>query len=137
MTRVAVVVALLAAGCELLTPPAGDAVAVGVWGGADAGLIVSDSGAHAHIGCTAGDLSGRIPLDSAGRFDVAGTYHVRLYPVAIGEPRPARFSGHTDGRDLTLTVTLTDTAVVLGPVRLRFGEEPAMTICPICRSPAP
>lgn len=137
MTRSLLAIAVLAAACELVTPPVGHTLAVGVWGGADAGLVVGDRAAHAHIGCTAGDVPGRIPLDSLGRFDVAGTYHIRLYPVAIGEPHPARFRGETDGRTVTLTVALTDTAVVLGPVRLRFGQEPAMVMCPICRHPAP
>ncbi len=133
MSRVLLAVALLASQCDLLTPDPGDTLAAGVWGGDDAGLIVSDTGAHAHVGCTAGNVTGKIPLDSLGRFDVAGTYHVQLYPVAIGEPRPARFTGRTDGDRLTLTVTLTDTAVVVGPVELRFGVEPEMAMCPICR----
>jgi hypothetical protein len=37
------------------------------------------------------------------------------------------------GRSLRLTVQLTDTAVTLGPVRLRLGTEPGMVMCPICR----
>jgi hypothetical protein len=32
-------------------------------------------------------------------------------------------------------VTLTDTAVVLGPVLLSYGKEPRMGPCPICRVP--
>jgi len=34
---------------------------------------------------------------------------------------------------MTLTVTLTDTAVTLGPVQLTLGKEPRMGPCPICR----
>jgi len=36
---------------------------------------------------------------------------------------------------MTLTVTLTDTAVTLGPVQLTLGQEPQMGPCPICRKP--
>jgi hypothetical protein len=36
---------------------------------------------------------------------------------------------------MTLTVTLTDTAVTLGPVQLVFGRDPRMGPCPICRKP--
>jgi len=36
---------------------------------------------------------------------------------------------------MTLTVTLTDTTVTLGPVRLAYGKEPRMGPCPICRRP--
>jgi len=34
------------------------------------------------------------------------------------------FSGSTNGRVMTLSVTLTDTAVTLGPVQLELGKEP-------------
>jgi len=33
---------------------------------------------------------------------------------------------------MTLSVTLTDTAVTLGPVTLVLGQEPRMGPCPIC-----
>jgi hypothetical protein len=74
--------------------------------------------------------------DARGRFDVAGRYNITLYPVARGPDHPARFAGSTDGRVMTLTVTLTDTAVTLGPVQLELGKEPRMGPCPICRKPA-
>ena len=34
-----------------------------------------------------------------------------------------------------VSVTLTDTAVTLGPLRLELGKEPQMGPCPICRKP--
>jgi hypothetical protein len=43
-----------------------DTVPVGTWGGEDAGLLVRSDGAHAHIGCTLGDVSGPISVDAAG-----------------------------------------------------------------------
>ena len=52
-----------------------------------------------------------------------------------GPDHPARFSGKIVGRVMSLTVTLTDTAVTLGPVQLTFGKEPRMGPCPICRTP--
>jgi hypothetical protein len=36
---------------------------------------------------------------------------------------------------MTLTVSLTPTARVLGPVTLIYGKEPQMGPCPICRVP--
>lgn len=124
---------VLAAGCDAVSPAPAGPLAPGVWGGTDAGLIVTDSGAHLHIGCTAGDVLGRIFLDSLGRFDVPGTYHLRLYPIAVGPPHPARFAGRAAGSLLRVTVTIADTAVVLGPVWLRLDQEPGMVNCPICR----
>jgi hypothetical protein len=88
---------------------------MGTWGGDDAGLIVSATEVHAHIGCTNGNVD--------------------AHPVDRGILHPARFFGRTDGRTLTLVVRLTDTGQTLGPVELRFGREPSMRICPICRVP--
>jgi hypothetical protein len=107
----------------------------GTWGGENAGLIADDTSAHVHIGCTAGDTKHAIVADEQGRFDVPGLYNITLYPVARGPDHPARFTGLVDGHVMTLTVTLTDTAVTLGPVRLELGKEPRMGPCPICRKP--
>jgi len=108
---------------------------VGTWGGDNAGLIATDSSAHVHIGCTVGDVHQQLVADSAGRFDVPGIYNITAYPVYRGPDHPARFSGQIVGREMSLTVTLTDTAVTLGPVLLTFGKEPRMGPCPICRTP--
>jgi len=93
----------------------------GTWGGQNAGLMAFDTTAHVHIGCTAGDTKQALVADEQGRFDVPGRYNITLYPVARGPDHPARFIGSTDGVVMTLTVTLTDTAVTLGPVRLVLG----------------
>jgi hypothetical protein len=107
----------------------------GTWGGENAGLIGSDSSAHVHIACTAGDTKQAVVADAQGRFDVTGLYNITLYPVARGPDHPARFFGTVEGDVMTLTVALTDTAVTLGPVQLVFGKEPHMGACPICRKP--
>jgi hypothetical protein len=113
-------------------PGPGDRV-FGTWGGVDAGLIAADTGAHLHIGCTLGNVAGPITLDAAGGFDVPASYNITAYPIDLGILHPARVTGVVIGRSLRLTVQLTDTAVTLGPVRLRLGTEPGMVMCPICR----
>lgn len=127
--------ALLTIACGASGPSGLTSLPIGTWGGDDAGLIVRVTEAHAHIGCTKGDVEGPIPLDSEGRFDVSGLYNVDAYPVDRGIVHPARFFGRSDGRTLTLRVRLTDTGQTLGPVELRLGREPSMRICPICRAP--
>ena len=109
----------------------------GTWGGDNAGLIASDSSAHVHIACTVGDTKQSLVADAQGRFDVPGLYNITAYPVYRGPDHPARFTGTTDGHVMSLTVTLTDTAVTLGPVQLVLGREPRMGPCPICRKPHP
>ena len=120
-------------------PPSDGLVAVGTWGGDSAGVIVNDTVAHVHIGCTYGDLSGRVTLDANGRFTRSGSFLLRAYPVAIGPTMPASFSGRVTGKTLTLTVTVSDTVnnvtVVRGPVSVRLGTDPRLGPCPICRVP--
>jgi len=108
---------------------------VGTWGGDNAGLIVNDTDVHVHIGCTLGDAAGPIHTDADGKFEATGTYNVDAYPVNRGVLHPATFSGQIVGQTMTLTVSLTDTAKVLGPVTLIYGKEPKMGPCPICRVP--
>jgi hypothetical protein len=107
----------------------------GTWGGDNAGMIVTDTDVHVHIGCTLGDAVGPIHPDANGRFEATGTYNVDAYPVNRGITHPATFSGQVVGQTMTLTVSLTDTARVLGPVTLIYGKEPQMGPCPICRVP--
>ena len=115
------------------------ALPLGSWGAKGAGLIVGDTAAHLHIGCTFGDISGRVKLDAAGRFDVSGSYMLRAYPIAIGPTVPARFVGQLIGSVVHVTVTVNDTVarqtVVKGPVDVTFGAEIQLDPCPICRRP--
>jgi hypothetical protein len=108
-------------------------LAAGVWGGDGAGLIADDSSAHVHIRCTYGNVHQEIVADREGRFDVPGEYNIRAYPVDAGIFHPAQFSGTIQESTMTLLVTLTDTAVTLGPVTLTYGKQPVMGPCPICR----
>ena len=107
----------------------------GTWGGDNAGLIVSNTDVHVHIGCTLGDAVGPIRPDADGRFEADGTYNVDAYPIDRGIIHPARFTGQIIGQTMTLTVSLPDAARVLGPVTLIYGKEPKMGPCPICRVP--
>jgi hypothetical protein len=120
--------------------PADHLIPLGTWGGDDGGLIVGDTSMHLHVGCTFGDVSGRVVVDVNGRFDVAGNYMLRAFPIAVGPPVPARFTGRIDGERLTITATVDDTVthqtVVRGPVTLILGTEPRMIDCPICRRPS-
>jgi len=117
----------------------GDTLPVGTWGGEGAGLIVEDTIAHVHINCTFGNFAGPITLDDNRRFNVAGEYVLRTYPVMVGPPQPAQFAGVIESNTLTLTVAVNDTTekklVALGPVVVYLGREPNLGPCPICRKP--
>jgi hypothetical protein len=135
MTRIIAILsscALLA--CSTVTPIPITEV-TGTWGGDNAGLIVDKTDIHVHIGCTVGDAVGPIRPGAHGRFEASGTYNVDAYPVNRGIVHPATFTGQIVGQTMTLTVSLTDTTRVLGPVTLVYGKEPRMGPCPICRVP--
>ena len=133
MTRISLlpsILAILACSAATSTPITD---VVGTWGGDNAGLIVTNTNVHVHIGCTLGDAVGPIKTDANGHFEAAGTYNVDAYPIDRGIVHPAKFTGQIVGVTMTLTVMLTDTARVLGPVTLIYGKEPKMGPCPICR----
>ena len=139
LVAAAVAIAACASGAIVKPPPFDGFIALGTWGGDSAGMIVSDTAMHLHVGCTYGDVSGRIPVGADGRFDVAGSYMLRAYPITVGPPVPARFTGRVDGATLVVTVTVNDTVqhttVVRGPANLTYGKEPRAMPCPICRRP--
>jgi hypothetical protein len=129
--------ALLLLGCNVSTPLLPGGMIGGTWGGDNAAVIADDTSAHVHIGCTSGDAhEAIIPVD--GRFTARGEYDPIVSPIVRDPPplHPAIFSGTVSGHRMLLTVTLTDTAVTLGPVVVIYDQEPKMNPCPICRTRA-
>jgi hypothetical protein len=135
-------VAVLVTSCveSSLLPPSNGQLALGTWGGDNSGIIVTDSAAHVHVGCTFGDMPGNIQLDATGRFTINGSYVLRAYPVQVGPPLPAQFSGRVIGRTLTLAIAVNDTVekkvVAMGPITVVYGRQPQVGPCPICRAPS-
>jgi hypothetical protein len=132
---------LLACSANKNLPLSGGALALGTWGGERAAMIVGDSGTHLHIGCTFGDVPGRIVVAGNRRFDAAGSYLLRAFPIAAGPTMPARVTGRLDGASATITVTVHDTVehktTVLGPLVVTYGQQPRhMPSCPRCRRAA-
>ena len=121
------------------SPPPDGLLPLGTWGGENAGMIVGDTAMHLHVGCTFGDVSGRVTVGTNGSFDVQGSYTLHAFPIVVGPSVPARFVGKVEGVKTTVTVTVNDTVekktVVLGPVVVTLGVDPKMGPCPICRRP--
>ena len=139
MKRMGPVALIVAAACALMQGPDDRLLPAGTWGGKNAGMIVSDSGAHLHIGCTLGEVVVPISVDASGRFNVPESHNLTAYPVDRGIFLPARLTGQQDLLSVSITVTVDDTVnhttVVLGPIRLRLGQRPEMGPCPICTTP--
>jgi hypothetical protein len=133
------VVSLACSSTVSSVPMSSGFIPLGTWGGDSGGMIVGDTAMHLHVACTYGDVSGRIPVSANGQFDVTGSYMLRAYPIAVGPSVPARFIGHVNGSAITVTVIVDDTVehktVTRGPVTVKFGDEPRLGPCPICRRP--
>ena len=144
MTRVPrflVAMSLLLVGCPKDNPMAPDgSLVIGTWGGENVAFIVESATTHVHVGCTNGDFPAPIAVDTRSRFNVAGSYVLRAYPVQVGPPLPAQLSGIVSGRHVTFTIAVNDTVekklVVLGPETVTLGEDPRMGPCPICIRPS-
>ena len=131
------VIGVLGCAATATTPPSGGRLSAGTWGGDSAAVMVTDTLTHVHVGCSYGDVPGRITIGDDGRFTAVGSYLLRAYPIAVGPTMPAQFTGVLSGAMLTMTVTVTDTVarmvVVRGPVSVRLGATPVMQNCPVCR----
>jgi hypothetical protein len=105
---------------------------IGTWGGSNLNLTIGAAGAVLEFDCAHGSIDQAFAADASGRFDLAGTF-VAESPGPIREDplpsHPARYSGTTDGRTMTLTVTMTDTEQVFGPFRLSFGTAGRVFKC--------
>ena len=105
----------------------------GVWGGDHAGLTVSDTSAAIEFDCAHGTLDEPPAVDRNGSFEVSGIF-VREHggPIRVDEvpdEQPARYAGTTNGRTMSLTVTLTTSSQPLGPFALALGQPGRLVKC--------
>src|SRR4051812_17089874 len=95
--------------------PAADALLPGVWGGEHIRLEITEGGATLDFDCAHGSVEGKILVDSAGRFSVAGTfYREHGGPVREGEGsngQPVRFNGRVGGSLMKFMVARPGTRV--------------------------
>lgn len=86
-----------------------DRVPKGEWGGEHVRLTVEDNGGTIEFDCAHGSLDEPLALDGSGRFDVKGSLVAEGGPTQkdeTGNARPARYRGESDGRLMSLEVTL-------------------------------
>jgi hypothetical protein len=125
------VLALLGASATCGKSPTGP-VPPGNWGGQHIGMVVNADGATIEYDCARGTIDQTL-LAADGMFTAIGT-HIREHggPVRDGETadkHPARYDGRTDGKTMTLEVTLTDSGEKLGTFTLQRGSSPSVFKC--------
>lgn len=111
--------------------PLADALTPGVWGGEHIRFEVTEGGARIDLDCAHAAVEGKIYVDRAGRFGVAGTYYhehggpVREEEEARGER--VRLTGRVGGSLMKLTVTRAGTQA--GTYTLTRDHEARVVKC--------
>ncbi|HEX8492222.1 MAG TPA: hypothetical protein VF658_05225 [Pyrinomonadaceae bacterium] len=110
-----------------------DSIPTGPWGGNHIRLNVSKSSSEVEFDCAHGTISEAIVPDSAGQFDVAGTFtRERGGPVRRGAETKSvavRYVGKIEGETMTLTLKFIETQADGGTFTLTQGSEGRLFKC--------
>lgn len=124
-------VALLACASDRVTGTRLEHVPTGEWGGSHVRLSVHDRGATIEFDCGHGTLDAPLELDQQGHFDVPGRFAREGGPVREGADdagQPVRYSGKTDGQELTLEIVF-EKGDRGGPYTLGLGRSSRLFKC--------
>ena len=106
---------------------------IGTWGGDHVRATVGLASTLLVYDCANGSIDQPFTVDAAGRFDLTGTHAMESPgPIRVGdEPvrHPARYTGSTDGKVLTFTVTLIDSSQTFGPFTLALNAPGRVVRC--------
>jgi hypothetical protein len=117
----------------LVAKPRSRQIPNGSWGGPGIRIEIQGGSATIEYDCANGTIEGPLKLDRSGKFKLSGT-HIREHagPVRVDQPlqnQPARYSGWTDGRKMTLVVTLANTKEEVGTFTLLRGQTGKIRKC--------
>jgi len=105
----------------------------GTWGGNHILMEVTDEGAQVDFDCAHGNISEPLKVDTQGKFSAKGTYvRERGGPIRIGREEKGEsviYSGTTDGKTATVTVTSSVNDEVIGTFTLTLGKGSRLTKC--------
>ncbi len=103
----------------------------GTWGGEGVILEVTPGGAEVEFDCAHGQIIQPMTLDRKGNFDWAGTFAPEhggpVLNSETGSADKVRYTGHTDGKIMTLMVVLENEK--LGPFSLTYDRQPNLRKC--------
>ena len=128
LTAVAVVAA-----CSVVIAGPGVFIIIGDWGGEHVQLELEEAGGTLEYDCAHGTIDPGWTLTDDGEFTGAGEHVIEHGgPVQEGEilpARPATYDGTVDGDQMSLTVTLSDSAQVIGTFQLQRGSDGQLMRC--------
>jgi hypothetical protein len=110
-----------------------DRMTKGTWGGNHISMEVTEEGAQIEYDCAHGTISEPLKTDSDGKFSARGLhFRERGGPVREGSEargEPVVYSGTTDGKVVTFTVTNSATDEVIGTFTLSHGKASRIIKC--------
>jgi hypothetical protein len=101
-------------------------IANGMWGGDHVRMTINNGAARIEYDCANGTITSPLKIDSRGRFELRGIHHAEHGgPVRSDEEesgQPAKYTGWTDGKKMTLKVTLVNSKTEIGTFELTRGR---------------
>lgn len=124
---------LILATSSLAKAPRTRRIPVGTWGGEHIRLEVGKRSATIDYDCARGTINAPLNVNPQGKFRLRGT-HVREHggPTRKNETAnvsAATYTGWTDGKTMTLTVTLAETQEEIGTFKLTRGQPGRVWKC--------
>ena len=105
----------------------------GIWGGDQISVEVTEDGAKVEHACAHGTISEPLRVDGQGKFSAKGThFRERGGPQRAGDEdkgEPVIYSGTTDGKTATFTITNSATDEVIGTFSLTLGKRSRLHKC--------
>lgn len=105
----------------------------GTWGGNHISMEVTEEGAQVEFDCAHGTVSEPLRVDGQGKFSAKGThFKERGGPQRVdGEDKgvPVIYSGTTDGKTATFTITNSATDEVIGTFSITQGKRSRIHKC--------
>lgn len=105
----------------------------GTWGGDHISMEVTEEGAEVEFDCAHGTISEPLRVDREGKFSAKGTHvRERVGPIRVGNDdkgEPVIYSGTTDGKTATFTITNSATDEVIGTFSLTLGKRSRIHKC--------
>jgi hypothetical protein len=106
---------------------------IGTWGGEHVRITIGAASSILEYDCAHGSIDQPFAVNAAGGFTLTGTHVLESGgPIRQGvEPvsHPALYTGSTDGKTMTFTVTLTDINQTFGPFALVLDAPGRVVKC--------
>jgi len=111
----------------------GVVIIIGSWGGDHVQMDLEEAGGTLEYDCAHGTIDSGWILTDDGKFSGTGEHVIEHGgPVREGEVlpvRPASYTGTVSGNRMDLTVTLTDSAQLVGTFELEQGSQGQIVRC--------